>query len=281
MKRKAIVILSVLAAVLAAVILLLFIPFDSSIAAHLGIASVTEEDIVCLEITRNDAGNLTLWRTEDPELIGKMLKFTQKRRLVKFPSLYAGESYEVSFAVTENLYERRVAFYLNPDPTEVTIRTENDGQVEGRILLGGWGNKRWAAFLEKCEKMQVPSVLDGYGKGDLTAADVESVCIELHLSEYAVYETKDPANITMLLEHLSELKVLRGSGDKVLEPGGYRWLVIDLKDPQPGEKKLRIALRPDNAISLWEADYTRISGENWTDAEWDAFLAKCDLVVAP
>ena len=280
MKKKTVVVLSVLAVVLIAAVLVLFVPFNSSIAAHLGIASVTEEDVVCLEITRNDAGNLTVWRTEDAELIGKMLRFTQKRRLVKFPSLYAGGSYEVSIVLNEELYERRAAFYLNPGPTEVTIRTENDGHVEGRILLGGWSNKQWTAFLEKCELTQVPSVLDCYGEGDLTAADVESVRIQLHLAEYSAYETKDPANIAMLLEHLSELKVLRGSGDEVLEPGGYRYVVIQLKNAQPGEEPLRIALW-EKGISLWGADYTRISGENWTDAEWDAFLAKCELVVAP
>jgi len=280
LKKKLVVVLSALAVVLLAAALVLFIPFDSSIAAHLGIASVTEEDIICLEITKNDAGELTLWRTEDPELIGKMLKFTQKRRLVKFPSLYAGESYEVSFTVTEHLYERRAAFYLTPGPSEISIRTEHDGHVEGRILLGGWSNKQWTAFLEKCDLTQVPSVLDCSGNGDLTAADVESVHIGLHLSEYSVYETKDPANIAMLLEHLSELKVLRGSGDEVLEPGGYRYVVIQLKNAQPGEEKLKIALW-ENAISVSGADYTRISGENWTDAEWDAFLAKCELVVAP
>ena len=280
MKKKLVVVLSALAVVLLAAALVLFIPFDSSIAAHLGIASVTEEDIICLEITKNDAGELTLWRTEDPELIGKMLKFTQKRRLVKFPSLYAGESYEVSFTVTEHLYERRAAFYLTPGPSEISIRTEHNGRVEGRILLGGWSDKQWTKFLEKCELTQVPSVLDRYGKGDLTAADVESVRIQLHLAEYSAYETKDPANIAMLLEHLSELKVLRGSGDEVLEPGGYRYVVIQLKNAQQGEEPLRIALR-ENGISLWGADYTRVSGENWTDAEWDAFLAKCELVVAP
>ena len=126
----------------------------------------------------------------------------------------------------------------------------------------------------------MPSVLDCCGKGDLTAADVESVRIQLHLAEYSAYETKDPANIAMLLEHLSELKVLRGSGDEVLEPGGYRYVVIQLKNAQPGEEPLRIALW-ENAISVSGADHIRVSGENWTDAEWDTFLAKCELVVAP